>query len=44
MLQRAINLRANGAERRSGRKPGARDTNSALAFTYIRIPLSYIAQ
>ena len=36
--------RANGAERRSGRKPGARVTNSALAFTYIRIMRSYIAQ
>ncbi len=36
--------RANGAKRRSGRKPGARVTNSALAFTYIRIMRSYIAQ
>ncbi len=36
--------RANGAERRSGRKPGARVTNSALAFTHIRIMRSYIAQ
>ena len=36
--------RANGAERRSGRKPGARVTNFALAFTYIRIMRSYIAQ
>ncbi len=25
--------RANGAKRRSGRKPGARDTNSARLFT-----------
>ena len=33
--------RANG---RSGRKPGARVTNFALAFTYIRIMRSYIAQ
>ena len=38
------NPRANGAKRRSGRKPGARVTNSALAFTYIRIMRSYIAQ
>ncbi len=36
--------RANGAKRRSGRKPGARVTNSALAFTYIRIMRCYIAQ
>ncbi len=36
--------RANGAERRSGRKPGARVTNSTLAFTYIRIMRCYIAQ
>ena len=36
--------RANGAKRRSGRKPGARITNSALAFTYIRIMRCYIAQ
>ena len=28
----------------SGRKPGARVTNSALAFTYIRIMRCYIAQ
>ncbi len=41
----AINIpRANGAKRRSGRKPGARVTNSALAFTYIRIMRCYIAQ
>ncbi len=26
---------ANGAERRSGRNPGERVTNSALAFTFI---------
>ena len=38
------NPRANGAKRRSGRKPGARVTNSALAFTYIRIMRCYIAQ
>ena len=30
--------------RRSRRKPGARVTNSALAFPYIRIMRSYIAQ
>ncbi len=36
--------RANGAKRRSGRKPGAMVTNSALAFTYIRIMRCYIAQ
>ena len=36
--------RANGAKRRSGRKPGARVTNSALAFTYIWIMRCYIAQ
>ncbi len=36
--------RANGAKRRSGHKPGARVTNSALAFTYIRIMRCYIAQ
>ena len=35
---------ANGAKRRSGRKPGARVTNSALAFTYIWIMRCYIAQ
>ncbi len=35
---------ANGAKRRSGRKPGARVTNSALAFTYFRIMRCYIAQ
>ncbi len=34
----------NGAERRSGRKPVARVTNSALAFTYIRIMRCYVAQ
>ncbi len=39
-----VNPRANGAKRRSGRKPGARVTNSALAFTYIRIMRCYIAQ
>ncbi len=38
------NPRANGAKRRSGRKPGARVTNSALAFTYIRIMRCYTAQ
>ena len=38
------NPRANDAKRRSGRKPGARATNSALALTYIRIMRSYIAQ
>jgi hypothetical protein len=38
------NPRANGAKRRSGRKPGARVTNSALAFTCIRIMRCYIAQ
>ncbi len=37
-------FRANGAKRRSGRKPGARVTNSALAFTCIRIMRCYIAQ
>ena len=36
--------RANGAKHRSGRKPGARVTNSASAFTYIQIMRSYIAQ
>ena len=36
--------RANGAKRRSRRKPGARVTNSALAFTYIRIMRCYIDQ
>ncbi len=36
--------RANGARRRSERKPGARVTNSALVFTYIRIMRCYIAQ
>ena len=40
----SIYPRANGAKRRSGRKPGARVTNSALAFTYIRIMRCYIAQ
>ena len=30
--------------RANGRKPGARVTNSALAFTYIRIMRFYIAQ
>ena len=39
-----LSSRANGAKRRSGRKPGARVTNSALAFTYIRIMRCYIAQ
>ncbi len=34
--------RTNGAERRSGRKPGTTVTNSALEFTYIM--RSYIAQ
>ncbi len=38
------NPRANGAERRSGRKPGARVTKSTLAFTYIRIMRSHKAQ
>ncbi len=28
-----VNPRANGAKRRSGRKPGARVTNSARLFT-----------
>ncbi len=36
--------RANGAKRRSRHKPGGRVTNSALAFTYIRIMRCYIAQ
>ena len=39
-----FNSLANGAKRRSGRKPGARVTNSALAFTYIWIMRCYIAQ
>ncbi len=30
--------------RANGRKPGARVTNSAVAFTYIRIMRCYIAQ
>ena len=38
------NARANGANRRPGRKPGARATNSALAIMYIRIMRCYIAQ
>ncbi len=43
-MRQGYNPRANGAKRRSGRKTGARVTNSALAFTYIRIMRSYIAQ
>ena len=44
IIDNYINPRANGAKRRSGRKPGARVTNSALAFTCIRIMRCYIAQ
>ncbi len=35
--ERQYSLRANGVKRRSGRKPGERVINSALALTYIQI-------
>ena len=38
-LHAGYNPRANGAKRRSGRKPGARVTNTELYLIYLEIGL-----